>query len=283
MMLAMITGGIDLSVVSIANFTGVVAAMILSGSLHGEMPVGVLIILSIAAILGVAIVCGLINGILIALVGVPAILATLGTQGLFMGLAMVLTKGHSISGFPEQFMVIGNGNFIGIPISFLLFVLFSFIVSILLNRTQQGFNMFMVGTSPVVARFSGVNNSKVLIKTYIITAVLAGCASIIMISRANSMRPGYGTAYILQAILVVVLGGVDPEGGFGNIPGVIMGIVILQVTQSGLNILAFSPFFKEAMWGLALLLVMVLNHLIQKRNNKKRIVNMENKTATAVA
>ncbi len=281
MMLAMITGGIDLSVVSIANFTGVVAAMILAGSVDNGMAAGVAIILAIIAILGIAAVCGLMNGTLIAFIGVPPILATLGTQGLFMGLATVLTKGHSISGLPSQFMVIGNGNLLGIPISFLLFIFAAFLVSVLLNRTQQGFNMFMIGSSPVVSRFSGVNNSKVLIKTYIITAVLSGIASIIMISRANSMRPGYGTAYVLQAILVVVLGGVDPDGGFGNVPGLLMGIVILQVTQSGLNILAFSPFFKKFMWGLALLLVMVLNYLVQRRNDKKRIMNMKKPASAA--
>jgi simple sugar transport system permease protein len=281
MMLAMITGGIDLSVVSIANLTGVIAAMILSGSLDNGMPAGTAIFLAIVVILALSTLCGLLNGALIAFIGVPPILATLGTQGLFMGLAIVLTKGHSISGFPEQFMMIGNSNIFSIPISFLFFILAAFLVSVLLTRTKQGFSMFMVGSSPVVSRFSGVNNTKVLIRTYMITAILAGLASVIMISRVNSMRPGYGTVYLLQAILVVVLGGVDPDGGFGNIPGLIMGIFILQLTQSGLNILAFSPFFKKFMWGLALLLVMVLNHLIQKRNDKKKILQKKNNiTAT---
>jgi len=276
MMLAMITGGIDLSVVSIANLTGVIAAMILSGSLDNGMPDGTAIFLAIVVIIAISTLCGLMNGALIAFIGVPPILATLGTQGLFMGIAIVLTKGHSISGFPEQFMVIGNNNFLGIPISFILFIFAAFLVSTLLTRTKQGFSMFMVGSSPVVSRFSGVNNTKVLIITYMTTAILAGLASVIMISRVNSMRPGYGTVYLLQAILVVVLGGVDPDGGFGNVPGLIMGIFILQLTQSGLNILAFSPFFKKFMWGFALLLVMVLNHLLQKRNDKKKILQKKN-------
>ena len=274
MMLAMITGGIDLSVVAVANLTGVVAAQILSTSVVNGTSAGVAMILSVIAIIIVSLLAGLANGSLIAFLGVPPILATLGTQGLFMGLAIVFTKGHSISGFPESFMVIGNGNLLGILVSFILFILAAFLVSLLLRRTQQGFNMFMIGSSPVVSKFSGVNNSKVLIKTYMLTALLAGLASIIMISRSNSVRPGYGTAYLLQAILVVVLGGVDPDGGFGNIPGVVMGIFILQITQSGLNILAFSPFFKKFIWGFALLLVMVLNYVMQKRNAKKKITAM---------
>ncbi|MCF7940591.1 MAG: ABC transporter permease [Spirochaetia bacterium] len=278
MMLAMITGGIDLSVVAVANLTGVAAAKILSASVENGTPAGTAMVMAVLAILVVSALAGLANGSLIAFLGVPPILATLGTQGLFMGLSIVLTKGHSISGFPEEFMVIGNGNFLGIPISFILFLAAAYLVSVLLNKTQQGFNMFMIGSSPVVSKFSGVNNTKVLIKTYMLTALLAGLASVIMISRANSMRPGYGTAYLLQAILVVVLGGVDPDGGFGNIPGVIMAIFILQITQSGLNILAFSPFFKKFMWGFALLLVMVLNYLLQNRSSRRKIRLMSNDT-----
>jgi simple sugar transport system permease protein len=176
-------------------------------------------------------------------------------------------------------MFVGNGTVLGVPVPFLLFVLIAIIVAVLLRRTKQGFSMYMLGSSPVVSRFSGVNNTKILIRTYIFTALLAGMASLIMISRVNSMRPGYGTAYLLQAILVTVLGGTDPDGGFGNVPGLVMGIVILQITQSGLNILSFSPFFKKFMWGLILLLIMVINFLILKYSEQKRIQNMIKATA----
>lgn len=279
MMLAMITGGIDLSIVSIANFTGVIAALILT-KVTG-LPTSLTIIIAIVATVSIAALCGLMNGLLIAKIGVPPILATLGTQGLFMGLAIVVTKGYSISGFPEFFLTIGNSSFLGLPISFILFVLASIAVHIILTRTRQGFKMFMIGSSPVVSRFSGVNNTKVLIRTYMITAILAGIAAVIMASRANSMRPGYGTAYILQAILVVVLGGIDPDGGFGNIPGVVMAIFILQITQSGFNILAFSPFFRKFIWGFALLFVMTLNFTIHKYNEKKLIKLKINSPSTA--
>ena len=274
MMMAMITGGIDLSVVSISNFTGVIAALILSGSLESSMPAGTAILLSVLAVVGISIVCGLVNGLLIAGIGVPPILATLGTQGLFLGLAIVITQGHSVSGFPLEFMELGSGSFLGLPIPFIIFVVVALLVSVLLKRTRQGFNMYMVGSNPVVSRFSGVNNTKILINTYILTAVLAGLASLIMISRANSMRPGYGTAYLLQAILVAVLGGTDPDGGFGSVKGLVMGIVILQITQSGLNIMSFSPFFKKFIWGFALLAIMVINYLLNNYHEKKRVMEM---------
>ncbi|MDC7227802.1 MAG: ABC transporter permease [Spirochaetales bacterium] len=283
MMMAMITGGIDLSVVSVSNFTGVIAALILADSIESSTPAGVAILLAVLAVIAVSIVCGLVNGLLIAGIGVPPILATLGTQGLFLGLAIVITQGHSVSGFPESFMALGSGTVLGIPVPFIIFVLIALLVSVLLNRTRQGFNMYMVGSNPTVAKFSGVNNTKVLINTYILTAVLAGLASLIMISRANSMRPGYGTAYLLQAILVAVLGGTDPDGGFGTVKGLVMGIIILQITQSGLNIMSFSPFFKKFIWGFALLAIMVINYLLHKYNERKRVMEMNKLKAAGQA
>jgi len=281
MMLAMITGGIDLSVVATANFTGVIAALILSKGPEAGMNPTISIIFAILATFVVAIPCGMINGLLISIVGVPPILATLGTQGLYLGLATVLTKGYSIANFPESFLFIGSGSLFGIPVVFILFVLGTVIVALVLGRTQQGFSMYMIGTSPTVARYSGVDNSRVIIKTYILTALLAAVSSIIMISRANSMRPGYGSSYLLQAILVVVLGGADPDGGFGNIPGLLMAITTLQVTQSGLNILAFSPFVRKFIWGFALLLVMTINFVAQQYGDYKRVKKMRQEAVTS--
>ncbi|MDR0585687.1 MAG: ABC transporter permease [Treponema sp.] len=272
MMLSMVVGGIDLSVVAVANLTGVLAAIILaSGQAAGVFSGITLVFLAVIVVLVVAALSGAVNGSLIALAGVPPILATLGTQGLLMGLAIIFTKGHGITGFPPEIDVIGNGFIAGIPVPFLIFVAVTALVTFVLRRTRLGFNMYMLGANPVVSRFSGVNNTMVLIRTYMISSVLAGISSLIMISRTNSMRPGYGTDYLLQAILVSVLGGTDPKGGTGSVVGLVMAIMILQFTQSGLNILAFSAFTKKFIWGLALLLIMVINFLITKYHEKKRI------------
>jgi simple sugar transport system permease protein len=272
MMLSMVVGGIDLSVVAVANLTGVLAAIILaSGQAAGTFSGGTLVFFAFITVLAVAAASGAFNGTLIALAGVPPILATLGTQGLLMGLAIIFTKGHGITGFPPEIDVIGNGFIAGIPVPFLIFVVVTAMVTFILRRTRLGFNMYMLGANPVVSRFSGVNNTTVLIRTYMISSILAGISSLIMISRTNSMRPGYGTDYLLQAILVSVLGGTDPKGGVGSVVGLVMAIMILQFTQSGLNILAFSAFTKKFIWGLALLLIMVINFLITKYHEKKRI------------
>jgi simple sugar transport system permease protein len=279
MMLSMVVGGIDLSVVAVANLSGVLAAIILAnGTSAGVLSGTTLVFLAIITVLATAAICGTANGSLIALAGVPPILATLGTQGLLMGLAIIFTKGHGITGFPQEVYAIGNGFIFGMPVPFLIFVVLALLVAFILRRTRLGFNMYMYGANPTVSRFSGVNNTTVLIRTYMISAILAGIASLIMISRTNSMRPGYGTDYLLQAILVAVLGGTDPKGGVASMVGLVMGIMILQFTQSGLNIMSFSPHMKKFIWGLALLLIMVINFLIVKYNEKKRIRAMRKST-----
>jgi simple sugar transport system permease protein len=255
------------------------AAIILTNGVSaGVLSGGTLVFLAAITVLAVAAICGTINGSLIAVAGVPPILATLGTQGLFMGMAIIFTKGHGITGFPPEIDVIGTAFFLGLPVPFLIFVVMALLTAFILRRTRLGFTMYMYGANPVVSRFSGVNNTMVLIRTYMISGILAGIASLIMISRTNSMRPGYGTDYLLQAILVAVLGGTDPKGGIASMTGLVMAIMILQFTQSGLNIMSFSPHMKKFIWGLALLLIMVINFLIAKYNEKKRIRAMREST-----
>ncbi|MBA7663854.1 Autoinducer 2 import system permease protein LsrD [subsurface metagenome] len=277
MMIAMITGGIDLSVVSITNLTGVIAALILTNFITPEMAGSqafFIMALAVVAAIALSTICGLMNGMLITHVGVPPILASLGTQGLFLGMAVVITKGHGITGFPEKFLFIGSGKVGVIPMPFIVFIVCALIIALVLNKTSLGLSMYMVGSNPVVARFSGINNDSVLIRTYMLTGLLSGISSIIMISRVNSMRPGYGYAYLLQAILVAVLGGTDPSGGFGNVLGVVMGIIILQVLQSGFNILGFSPFFKKFIWGMMLLVVMVINFIMSEYQQRKKKIRV---------
>jgi len=272
MMVAMITGGIDLSVVSITNFTGVLTALVLKQYTGPETgpSLSSIIILAILTALSVSAFCGFINGILIASVGVPPILATLGTQGLFLGLAIVITGGHGIHTFPPKFLFIGGGTIAHLPVPLIIFIACTLMIFIILKKTILGQSMYMVGSNPSAARFSGINNTGVLINTYIIIGLLAGVSSLIMISRVNSIRPGYGYAYLLQSILVPIVGGTDPYGGFGSVIGVVIAIIILQTLQSGFNILAFSPFFRKFIWGLMLLLVMVINYFINKYRQKEK-------------
>jgi simple sugar transport system permease protein len=274
MTIAIITGGIDLSIVSIANLCGVIMALIFKRipAVDGTLLTGgTIMVIAIAAGLSLSALCGTLNGLLVSRFGIPPILATLGTQGLFLGTAVVITKGHGIDGFPESFQFIGNGKLGIIPMPLIIFIVCTLLIALFLSKTRLGMSMYMLGSNPIASRFSGIDNERVSISTYVATGLIAGIAAIIMISRVNSIRPGYGYAYLLQAILVAMLAGVDPAGGHGKIIGVIMAILILQTLQSGFNILALSPFFRKFIWGLMLLLVMITNYLIAEYRSRHRV------------
>jgi simple sugar transport system permease protein len=249
----------------------VLSASLLSQYATLGMPVGTVIVLGILIALVVSVLCGLLNGVIIAYIRVPAIIATLGTQGLFLGMSIIITKGHGIGGFPPAFLFIGNGSVLGMPTQFVIFVVVALLVGLMLTRTPQGFSMLMYGSSPQVARFSGINNEMVLLRTYALTGLLSGIASLIIISGVNSIRPGYGSDYLLLSILIAILGGTDPVGGFGTVLGLTLAIFIMQAMQSGLNILSFSPFMKKFIWGLLLIMVMVF-HYYRRLSAQRRTV-----------
>lgn len=264
-MLAMTVGGIDLSGVSVLSLSGVVGAMILSQHQAMGFPPFVTILLAIAAAIATAAVCGLINGVIISIAGVPAIIATLGTNGLYYGMAIGLTEGSHLGGFPVQYIRIANGALFGIPLPFIVFLVVALLLKVLLDRTSLGFQMKMLGASPVAARFSGVNNRMILIKSFVIIAVLAGISAILLTSKVATMRPNYGQEYMLLAVLLSILGGTDPDGGFSSVVGVVLAILTLQIIATGSTFMGFTPFFRNFLYGLMLLGVMIIHYFRDTR------------------
>lgn len=259
-MIAMTIGGIDLSGVSVLSLSGVIAALILSHHTEIGLPTGVTIILAVLAAITTAGICGLINGLIISLAGVPAIIATLGTNGLYYGLAIGITKGSHLGSFPIQYIRIANGDFLGIPIPFWVFIAIALLLGLLLGRTSLGFQMKMLGASPVAARFSGISNRWVLIKAFVIISILAGVSAVLLTSKVATMRPNYGQDYLLLAVLLSILGGTNPDGGFSSVFGVVLAILALQVLATGSTFLGFTPFFRNFLYGLLLLVVMIVHH-----------------------
>jgi simple sugar transport system permease protein len=265
MMVVMMTGGIDLSIVSIASLSGIVGAFVLTSSAASDPGAAARIgttVLGIAAILAVSAACGTLNGLFVSRVGFPPILGTLGTKGVFLGLGMILTGTRGIIGFPQPFLAIGTGTVGGIPAPFLIFLLAAFVIALLLNRTAFGMRLRLTGSNAKVARYSGLKVPGVLLGAYLISGLLCGMSSLIMIARVNSAKSGYGEAYLLQAIIVAILGGIDPAGGKGKVTGIVISIVLLQVIQSGFNILGISVFVKNVVFGFLLIAVLVINHVI---------------------
>lgn len=272
MMVTMLTGGINLSIIASANLSGIMAAIILIRLLPPETLGGLGFLVVIGAVLAVLIVSaliGLLNGALIAVVGVSPILATLGTMILVKGLSIVLTKGYVLAGLPQAILFIGNGNLLGIPMPLIVFAAAAALMALILNRTPTGMGIYMIGSNAIATRYAGVPNTRVLVRTYLISGIYAGLAALIMIGRFNSAKADYGESYLLLTVLASVLGGVSASGGFGKVSGLVLALVILQVISSGLNLLQVSAFLTIVVWGVILIGVMVVNFLLARRAERR--------------
>ncbi|MGA1784445.1 MAG: ABC transporter permease [Pontimonas sp.] len=270
-MLAMLTAGIDLSVVSMSNLAALSTAYILVTQVtEGGGNVYVWIVLSIVIGIVVGLISGLANGAIIAGIGVTPILATLATLTLYNGIAVGIRNGQSIIGLPPEFTAIGNGSFLGIPIPMIILLVAGVGVALYINKTGLGMQSVLVGANQEAATYSAIGVKKVLLMTYTLSGGLSALAGLIIASRSASANPDYGASYVLLAIVIVVLGGVNPYGGFGTVTGVILATAVLQMVASGFNALRFSQFFYQLAQGFVLIAVMILNTYVDKRRLKAK-------------
>ena len=258
MMITMVSGGINLSLLANANMLGVATMLCYAGAsagnaaFHASLP----FLPSIAIGLGLAIAVGLLNGLLVAFVEVSPILATLGTMTFVSGINIYLTRGYTLSGVPPAILFLGNGTLAGVPVPMLVFLACALVMALVLNKTALGYQVYMFGSNPLVTKFSGINNRKVVLLVYVISGVYAAVAAVIMLGRFNSAKADYGESYLLVTVLAGVLGGVDPSGGFGKVLGVVLALVVLQIISSGLNFLSADPNLSLVIWGVILVAYM---------------------------
>ena len=205
--------------------------------------------------------CGLINGTLVSVLKIPPILATLGTLELFGGVALILTQGKPVSGVPAAFGAAFTGKVAGlVPIPLVVFLVCAAVAGAIVAFTGFGTTILMLGTNDTAARFSGLKVKSLLIRTYVLSGVMAAMAGIVMLANYNSAKADYGASYTLLTVLIVVLGGVNPNGGSGRLSGVLLSILMLQVLSSGLNMFPnISNFYRPLIWGGVLLLVICMN------------------------
>lgn len=254
MSVVLITKGIDLSVGSIAALTACSLGFLL---ISGVNP-----LLSIFIALIVSIILGAFNGTLVALVGLPPILVTLGTMTLFNGIALALTKGNAFSNFPDAFYMIGHGSLVGIPIPTIIFLLLAIFVGLLLSRTRFGLSIYALGINEEASIFNGLKTKKMLLSVYILSGVLSGTAGVIMASRISTARADLGESYLLMSVAVAVLGGIEITGGKGKILGTVLATLIFAVLANGLNLIDVSTFLQMIITGSVLIFVLLLGVII---------------------
>lgn len=257
MMISLLHGGVNLSLISTANLSALTIAYVLAAMIPGTDGAvwGMWQILAIGCGMLVATLIGLINGYVIAYLRVSPILATLGTMIMVKGVAIGLTHGTVISGFPDPIVYIGNGVIFGVPFGLIIFLACAIVFSIILNRTPLGAAIYLMGSNEQATAYSGVDTKRVILKIYVISSLMAAVAGVVMMARFNSANASYGESYLLATILAAVLGGVDPYGGFGKVGGLVVSLVILQVISSAFNQLGLSQFMTLAIWGLILIVV----------------------------
>ncbi|EKX56668.1 MULTISPECIES: ABC transporter permease [Cereibacter] len=271
MMIAMLTGGIDLSIVGVANLAAIVAGVYFRIPAVSEAAAagGAGLVLHTAAAVLIALVVGLaaggLNGVLIARLRIIPILATLGTGQIFAGLALVLTGGPAITGFPETWAWIGAGKILGLATPLWVLIVVAGLVALLLARTTLGVNLMLMGTNPRAAIFAGIRSGRMILYSYMLTGMLAAVAGVLLSGRTNSAKADFGASYLLQAVLIAVLGGTNPAGGKGRVLGVLLALVALMLLSSGLQIMRVSNFLIDAVWGAFLVIVIAINYLRSRK------------------
>lgn len=263
MALPMLTGGINLSIIASMNACSLIIAYFIT-QYTGISWLFISIILSLFC----ALIIGLLNGTLIAIIRVSPILATLGTMTLINGINILVTNGSTIANFPESVLSINASTFLWVPTPILIFLLLAGIIWFFLEKTSMGKAIYFIGNNEKATYYSGINTQKVLIWVYIISSVLCVFAALLMMSKLNSAKASYGDSYLLISILAAVLGGINPDGGKGKLIGIMLALVLLQIIESGLNMLGISSYITMILWGSLLLLFIFLqkNRLFLLKN-----------------
>ncbi|MBC7285169.1 ABC transporter permease [Hoeflea sp.] len=265
MALAMASGGIDLSIIAVANLSSIFAAEIMTNPVIVDAAgAGGAIALACAAALLSATAMGALNGLVIVRFGVPPLVATLSTMLLWFGLGSGLTGGVGLTGMPAVFVSALGAKIGVVPMSFLVLIVLFVGLSFYVRRSIFGKSIFLYGENKVAALFTGLPIGRSLIISYALSGLLAGCAGLVMLARFNSMKVGFGDTFLLQAILVAVLSGMDPYGGRGRLLNVLAAVLLLQAVENAFTIEGFSPYAKKMIWGGLLLLFMTFNFFVRR-------------------
>jgi ribose/xylose/arabinose/galactoside ABC-type transport system permease subunit len=252
MMCVIITGGFDLSVGSIVGFTGVIAALLA----QGQYPIFVPVFVATAA--GLAI--GILNGVCVSTLAIPAFVVTLGTQSMVRGLAYLASGGMPIFGVSKAYEKIAGGLlFDFLPYLVIYYILIVLVFGFILSKTVYGRRIYMVGGNETAAKVSGINVDLIKISAYGICGMLSGVAGCLLTSRTISGSPVTGSGYELDAIAAVVIGGISMDGGVGKWYGSMIGALLLAVISNGLDILRVPSYYQLLFKGFIIVFAVFLD------------------------
>jgi ribose transport system permease protein len=258
------SGGIDLSVGSIVALSGVAAAMAMR-----DTDIGPLGGFGVAVLVGT--LCGLFNGFLITRIKLPPFIATLGTMGIFRGVALVISEGRSIYGFGREFLQTFSGTVANtaIPVSVAFAAVLAVIFWWVFNYTKFGKYTIAIGGSEETTRLAGIPVERYKMGIYALSGMLTGIAAALLLARLSSGDPTFGTMFELDAIAAAVMGGTSLTGGEGTVVGTIVGALIISLVRNAINIFNIPSYWQQVIIGSVIVLAVMLDQWRKKQSRQQ--------------
>jgi ribose transport system permease protein len=260
MTFVILTGGIDLSVGSVAGLAGVILGLALR-----EFPIPVAIVLAVLAGAGI----GLFSGILVAYFGLAAFVVTLGVMAIGRSLCYILSGQQSISDIPDAIQAIVYTDVLGIPTNVIFLVILYLVAWAYLTRTKGGRTIYAIGSNKEAARAAGLSVLFYSVLPYVVSGALSAVAIVFSVAQILSVDPLAGTSWELDAIAAVVIGGASLFGGRGTIIGTLIGVLIMVMIRNGLNLMNVSPYWQGSAIGGIIILALLVERLISARANRR--------------
>jgi ribose transport system permease protein len=255
---------IDLSVGWMFNFSAVIAAMLMVAGFNPW----------IAALAGIGFGAGLglVNGILVVGLRLPAVIVTLGTYSMFQGLSLVANQGRAI--VPQDtsssyFSIVSTKLFGVLPVAALVFVVLAVVMHVVLHRTRFGYRVQAVGSNPEAARFAGIPTGRVRLQTLVMMGALCGLSGVMYVGFRGAIDPQEGSDFVLVVIAAVIIGGTPLSGGHGTIIGAAVGMMIIQVISSGLIFFGIDATWSTFVTGAVIVLAVSLDQLIKYQRQRR--------------
>jgi ribose/xylose/arabinose/galactoside ABC-type transport system permease subunit len=261
MTFVILAGQIDLSVGSVVALVSVLTGIFM-------VNMGLPIIVSGVLAIAVGALVGVVNGTIFANTKIPSFVVTLGMLAVARGLALGITQGSTISGLPPEFLVLGQGSWLGIPIPVWIAVAIAMVAHVVLTRTVFGRRVYFLGSNEDAAVLSGIRVRRLKIAIFTIASSLAAVEAVIETARLSVGQPSAGTGYELAAIGAVVIGGANLFGGEGSILGTVFGATLLALIQNGLILLGISAYWQQVFSGAIIVLAVGLNMWRREREGK---------------
>lgn len=273
MTFVILTAGIDLSIGSLLAFAGLVAAAVAKGGMEDRFTVGDETIgfgwqLAVLAAIAVGLLGGLLQGIAITRLKVPAFVVTLGGMSVFRGAALLFASGGPISGFQPDYTWWGQGRIMSVPVPVIIFLVAAVIAHVVLSYTRYGRRVYAVGGNPEAARLAGVNVNAVIASVYVIMGFFAGLGAFVLSARLNSAEAVAGTGYELTVIASVVIGGTSLFGGSGSIFGTVIGTVLIGVLLNGLVLMNVNSYIQQIIIGVIIVLAVAFDTFAKSRRKR---------------